>query len=599
MIPFRGVAAVAWVFAAAACLPGGGAPMSGSGSGPPPAAQTATILVPGPATPEEHSQAEAFLGQAKRALERGDDAAARAAAERVVESYPSTRASGEAAWVLAHALWRMGQGVAAEAAASRYAASLPYDDVRRTEVLLFQAERLREAGEPLAALRRLLELPSELPDTLRTHALAQVRDHASTLPREALATALAATPLGQPLAAPVMLAYAMAQILAGNEAQAGRYADAILALVPDGEEADGARALLERRAEVQSAETLLIGVLLPLGGGGASLQAFARGVEEGARAALTAEGLEGSLGSLMVQDDRGTQQGATEGFLVLEDAGVLGVVGPLGGSLGSAVAARGGAVPLISPDAGTVTGARSVYSLSTPDPEGPRTLARYAADQGILQVVILHSTEARSSAEAAIFAEAFESLGGSVLRTVPYGVTSAAALRAPLDIIRNLRPQAIVVPAPEGDIAALAPQLSAAGLDALRIRILGTEAWASPHVLAQVPARHTNGVVASTVAAGVESPGRLRFEQAFEALFQRSPPGDGSAALGYDAASLLLLAVRAGARTPADVARALEQVRAFPGATGVLSVEEGRIVRVHHLVCIQEQRPVPCSANGR
>ncbi|SVB69207.1 uncharacterized protein METZ01_LOCUS222061, partial [marine metagenome] len=45
-----------------------------------------------------------------------------------------------------------------------------------------------------------------------------------------------------------------------------------------------------------------------------------------------------------------------------------------------------------------------------------------------------------------------------------------------------------------------------------------------------------------------------------------------------------------GARTPRELLEALEQTSNFPGATGSLSVEDGRIQREHFLVCLQDRR---------
>jgi len=70
----------------------------------------------------------------------------------------------------------------------------------------------------------------------------------------------------------------------------------------------------------------------------------------------------------------------------------------------------------------------------------------------------------------------------------------------------------------------------------------------------------------------------LEFVRAYENFYQktlRTPV----AALGYDAARLVLRALESGARTPEEVGRALEGIRDFPGATGDISVENGRVVR--------------------
>jgi branched-chain amino acid transport system substrate-binding protein len=62
-------------------------------------------------------------------------------------------------------------------------------------------------------------------------------------------------------------------------------------------------------------------------------------------------------------------------------------------------------------------------------------------------------------------------------------------------------------------------------------------------------------------------------------------------ALGYDAASLALEAIRSAGGRREDVATALERIRDFRGATGLLSIEDGRVTRRPFLVRIRAGTP--------
>lgn len=156
------------------------------------------------------------------------------------------------------------------------------------------------------------------------------------------------------------------------------------------------------------------------------------------------------------------------------------------------------------------------------------------------------------------------------------------------------RPDAILFPVPPQDVEALAPQVSFFGLDTLGIQILGTAGWTDPGVRERVQARNLNGVVTATPdLSGAE--GYERFRRGYEERFQRTLRDDGSAALGYDAAALLLEAAQSGARSADELALALEQIEDFPGATGRLSVRDGRIVRAHRVICYSGSEPVPIS----
>jgi ABC-type branched-subunit amino acid transport system substrate-binding protein len=100
-------------------------------------------------------------------------------------------------------------------------------------------------------------------------------------------------------------------------------------------------------------------------------------------------------------------------------------------------------------------------------------------------------------------------------------------------------------------------------------------------------------IAAAATIPGVPTLGQTRFVEAYEAQFRRTLRSP-IPALGYDAALLLLESIRAtGARTPADLARGLASIVDLPGATGTLSIRDGRIVRRHRLVRFQDGVLVP------
>jgi len=66
------------------------------------------------------------------------------------------------------------------------------------------------------------------------------------------------------------------------------------------------------------------------------------------------------------------------------------------------------------------------------------------------------------------------------------------------------------------------------------------------------------------------------------------PNGD-ARAYGYDAAALLLLALRSNPRNSGELIHAMGQIEDFPGATGRLSIRGGRILREPRLVRIQNR----------
>ncbi|HSR43004.1 MAG TPA: ABC transporter substrate-binding protein, partial [Longimicrobiales bacterium] len=162
-----------------------------------------------------------------------------------------------------------------------------------------------------------------------------------------------------------------------------------------------------------------------------------------------------------------------------------------------------------------------------------------------------------------------------------------------LAVVQQLRPEALVLPVPMADIELLAPQLTYFGLDTLGIRFLGTAEWAEPGVLQTTPHRHTDGfVVATPRRPGGPTEAYLRFVEDYETVLRKTLRSS-IPALGYDAAGLMLEALASGMRSPRALRAALEEIRDFPGATGTLSIENGRVLREHHLVRLRDGDMIP------
>ncbi|MBW3534472.1 MAG: penicillin-binding protein activator [Gemmatimonadetes bacterium] len=577
----------------------------GCASGGPPAGVEAPepafpepVLEPGRIAPAAEARAAELVAEAEAALQRGDAEAAAAAAREVVEEHAAAPVSGRALWLLARATRSAGNLREADAHAQRYARLLAPGDPRLVEVRLLQGSALLVAGQGEAAVRRLLALPEDAPDESVREAVGLVRGAAAMLDEAVLATLADELAPDHPYR-PVLLA-ARARLLynAGDEPGARAAAEAALGSGAEPPEAAVARGILDGRVDSTLGLTgprALLGGLLPAGGSPA-LRQYASLVEEGLRAAMTTSRVTGVL-DLQVADGGGDPSASAAGLTDLASAGAVGVVGPLQpGTFEAAAAARPSPIPMISPTSPSVpAGARHVYTLLGPDAGAARELARWAVGAGLRRVVVVHSLDPVSRLEAAAFGRAFRDAGGAVLRALSYapGSTSFADMIATAG---RLRPDAVVLPVPAEDVEILAPQITFFGLDTLGIHVLGTGAWTDDEVRRSVTARHLDGVVAASPEAPGTSPsaGYARFVEAYESTHRktlRSPVP----ALGYDAAALLLEALATGARSPDDVARALEDMEPFQGATGVLSVEDGRIVREHHVVCLRAGELLPVS----
>lgn len=340
----------------------------------------------------------------------------------------------------------------------------------------------------------------------------------------------------------------------------------------------------------------LVGVMLPISGS-PFMRRYAELIEEGVRAAVASAPESDGLPIVRVIDSGGGLDEARRALAELEGAGLSAIVGPLREAAVARVAeGRRRPVPMIAPAARELPEDQAgVYSLAGPDPGPARALGRAAWGEGIRRVVAIAPSTAYARFEVATFTEAFRS-GGGVLAGAFYYPPGQVDFRAEVGELIRIDPDAVLLPLPSlpaMDIPQVAGQVQHYGLDdSLRVEVLGTAGWSTPDVLRDVDVNFIEGVF--TVTA--RPPGRREaayedFVRAYEAVHRKSLRSD-VPALGWDIMGLLLAAFRTGARGPAEVRAALEEIDGFEGATGTLAVENGRITRVYEVVVIRDRELV-------
>ncbi len=344
----------------------------------------------------------------------------------------------------------------------------------------------------------------------------------------------------------------------------------------------------------------VLGLILPQSGS-AGLQQYGELVLQGVRLAVDSTTVNWSNPpELVVLDDAGDPERDAALLGQLERRGAVGIIGPLlSAGLASAARARADtALVLISPTASSVpSGLPNTYSVNEPDTRGAAALAAYALRQGVLRVALLYPAMEEYQTKARAFQAAFRAAGGTVVADVPYD-SGTTTFRNPLRRVATANPDGLYIPAPERDVRQLAPQLSYYGVTGRGLRVFGGESWTSDEILRLVPARYTNGIIASTpLVQESQAAGWQEFARLYERTYRRSldTPFPG---LGYDAARLLLSVLPRTRTRPADVARRIAAERAFRGATGVLTVRNGEILREPFIVRLEEGKLVTLQAPG-
>lgn len=573
------------------------------------------VVEAGEISGEAQREADRLLETARASFEARRFFEVLRTAESLLDSYPASRASGEALRLMAISRYEVGEMAEAEEAAERYLALLPPGDPRSTEMRLLQGRALAE--DPAARLDRLLRIDSVARPAEVAEAAMMVRSAADSLQVDTLQSVVQGVAGGGPLI-PVAEARLAVSLLEWGRAEVARlHARRAIDAGVGGVELEWARGVLagelpEGRGRVTS---FTIGLVLPIGGPPA-LAEYATLIREGVEVAVATVLGEEYTVTTVVGDDQGDPMLVAEIVREMEAEGVVGIVGPLlDDVLFSAGDARTRPLPLVSPTARSGERAgEAVYSLEGADPSAAEKIAEYGATRAFQRVAMLYPDTPASQAEADAFEARARELGMPVVGRFEYqlGATSfegqiigarnalrrdeLAALRVSEGDtlhVEALEPVALFMPIPPEDVELLAPQVVHHGLDTLAIEVLGTSGWTDPQTLAAVDTRLTTGVVATAPAGtGPAAEGMLRFRQAYEQHFQRSLVSPTPAA-GYDATLLLLEALRRGRVEPEQLRAELDRLEDVRGATGIFTVRDGRVVRQTEVVRIEEGVPVP------
>lgn len=300
---------------------------------------------------------------------------------------------------------------------------------------------------------------------------------------------------------------------------------------------------------------------------------------------------------LLVRDDAGNSLRAARAIEAFESEGAVAIIGPLmSDALDAATASRRGDLVLLSPTASQAPLNQShVYSLNATDSQGGAALARWAMASGLRRLAVLYAISETDAASARAFADAARSTGAQIVAEIPFD-PGTTTFQVPVTRLVEARPQAVYIAASARDLRQLVPQLAYYGLK--EVQILGGEEWIEPDVLRTLPGPAIEGVVAATpLPTGSEDTGWTDFVELYQTTYRRSLDNP-YPALGYDAARLILREVARGRTRPGELADALADVRDYRGATGILSIEDGRITRRPFLIRIRSGRPEPLPFGG-
>ena len=341
-------------------------------------------------------------------------------------------------------------------------------------------------------------------------------------------------------------------------------------------------ALAAATAALNAQETIKIGEYASLTGKEASFgQQSHKGLTLAIEEINAAGGALGSKLELFTEDNQ-TKPGesATAAKKLISRNKVVALIGEVasGRSLEAAPIAQAAKIPMIAPAATnpkvTQTGSY-IFRVCFIDPFQGTVMAKFAQnDLKAKRVAILSSvSNAYSVGLAKFFKETFVANGGLVVSEKNFS-EGDKDFRAQLTAVKAANVDAIFVPSFYTEAALIARQARDLGLT---VPLFGGDGWVADQLL-EIGGDALNGCYYSThFSPENQDPVVQAFVKKFKARWGANENPDAFAALGYDAAFVLVDAIkRAGTTDGPKLRDALAATKNFAGVTGVTNIDANR-----------------------
>ena len=291
----------------------------------------------------------------------------------------------------------------------------------------------------------------------------------------------------------------------------------------------------------------------------------------------------GALGSplQLLTEDNQTKPGesATVAKKLITRDKVVALLGEVasGRSLEAAPVAQNARVPMIAPAATnpkvTQTG-NYVFRVCFIDPFQGTVMAKFAKeDLKVTKVAVLSSvSNAYSVGLAKFFRETFTAGGGEIVAEKNFS-EGDKDFRAQLTAVKASGAEAVFVPSYYTEAALIVRQARDLGI---AVPFFGGDGWEAPQLL-QIGGDALEGCYYSThFSPENQDPTVQQFVAKFKERWNGETP-DAFAALGYDAAYVLVDAIkRAGSTAGPKLRAALAETKDFTGVTGVTTIDQNR-----------------------
>lgn len=303
---------------------------------------------------------------------------------------------------------------------------------------------------------------------------------------------------------------------------------------------------------------LKIGVIEPLSGADGAFGKSAKNAIELLQEQVNATGgINGQKVSFIYYDDEAKPAtAATVGSKLINQDKVVAIVGPLTSGCANAVApiAVAAGIPLISGTATnptvTATG-KFIFRACFIDPFQGTVVAKFAKTdlKAKTAAVLYDNGNDYSKGLAEFFQKGFKAAGGKIVDVDTYS-TGDKDFNAQLTKIKNAKPDVILLPDYYSVVGVIAKQARAQGI---MVPLLGGDGWDSADLFKIGGSAVNNCYFSDHYTATSTAPLVVKFVNEYKAKYKSVP--DSMAALNYDAAKIMLDAIKRAKKTDGESIR--------------------------------------------
>ncbi len=313
---------------------------------------------------------------------------------------------------------------------------------------------------------------------------------------------------------------------------------------------------------------------------------FGQSTDKGVKMAFDEANAEGGINGkkleLISRDTRGrTEDSGSAVTRLIDSDKVVALLGEVasGRSIAGGRVAQAKGIPMISPASTnpdvTAIGDK-IFRVCFIDPFQGFVVAKFASENlKVKKVAILYDqSQAYSTGLRKNFVEAFTKMGGTITTEQAYS-GGDQDFSAQLTTIRETAPQAIFIPGYYSEVGNIALQAKKLGI---HVPMLGGDGWDSAELL-QIAGEALEGSFFSNhFSEENPRPEQAAFIERYRAKWSERP--DAMAALGYDAAKILVEAMKKAPSLKSDeLAAAIAATKDFPGVTGMITIDANRNAR--------------------